>query len=542
MNFVFKIFGAPYGFDLYQVTESEQNYFQTLDDGSKEKSKLTIRRMANGRVLYSYLRYKFITSGGRGNSFFGMSIMFNKEYCADVENLYKLFEAVYQTILQNKILFEEIEGSADAQAKYLVSKFSEAESEVKRIENVVSKNLVKAFADDIRPLDASFKQDVNLDKVMLLNNEAGNATFLSALKDFPLISISSAFSGGIVKKVPQKQISDLVAYQKKIEQEGDALKTECKVFVNSFSALSAFSDVEKKNRLKQISPQYNNAIRTIDDLLDKCDAVQRKVIEYQKIEPKLRTLIEVSQRADTLKKELENEREAFLPFGNAIQQAGMSGTSVGIGAKPPKPAGNDTDTDVKPPDGDKGGRGPQPPTERGWLEENKPKIFGVLGVLVLVVMGAWWFFGIRDADGGNKPNENIVVVAPEPEQPPVAQPPAQPPPIQQPPVQQPPVQQPPAQIPAPPTPTPTPTPTEQPTNFDITIGRGNNVTNVAGRVVTYTANANQITFRIIAQGNNIRGGRWYFQPQEGEVIISDTNSQIKLLHYFFKKGKKRFLR
>ena len=70
-NVVFKIFGAPNTFDLYQGSEGEISYFQNFDNGGKENVKLTVHRMASGKVSYSYLRYNFLSSGGRSNSFFG---------------------------------------------------------------------------------------------------------------------------------------------------------------------------------------------------------------------------------------------------------------------------------------------------------------------------------------------------------------------------------------------------------------------------------------------------------------------------------------
>ena len=112
------------------------------------------------------------------------------------------------------------------------------------------------------------------------------------------------------------------------------------------------SEQEKKNRLRQISPQYDNVIHTIKDLMGKCDAVQKKVIEYQKIEPKLGILIHISERAASLKTDLENERQTLLPYASAIQQVGMSETKVGTDTKQPTSTGGDTGTDVKPSGGD----------------------------------------------------------------------------------------------------------------------------------------------------------------------------------------------
>lgn len=192
MNFSFKIFGAPHIFDLYQGNENDINYFQTFDNGNKENEKLTIHRMASGQVSYSYLRYNFISGGGRSGSFFGMAIVFNAEYCADVENLYKLFDSVYKTILQNKSLIEDIKGNPSAQAKYLVETFKEAENEVKRVENVVIKNLHNAFSEDVYPLDSSFKQGKS-NLTIKLNSGKGNSAFLAALREHAWVSISPEY-------------------------------------------------------------------------------------------------------------------------------------------------------------------------------------------------------------------------------------------------------------------------------------------------------------------------------------------------------------
>jgi hypothetical protein len=148
--------------------------------------------MASGQVSYSYLRYNFISGSGRTGSFFGMSVVFSKEYCYDVENLYKLFDTVYKTILKNKLLLEEVKANPDVQANYLVRTFSEAEAEVKRIENIICKNIENKFAADIRPLDNTFAQG-NSNLIVKLNNKKGNATFLKALRECSWVSISPEY-------------------------------------------------------------------------------------------------------------------------------------------------------------------------------------------------------------------------------------------------------------------------------------------------------------------------------------------------------------
>ena len=65
MEFVIKIYGAPYGFDLYEGSEQDLNYFQVFDNGSTEPVKMTVHRLSNNQISYNYLRYGYVTSGGR---------------------------------------------------------------------------------------------------------------------------------------------------------------------------------------------------------------------------------------------------------------------------------------------------------------------------------------------------------------------------------------------------------------------------------------------------------------------------------------------
>lgn len=203
-NFVFKIFGAPYTFNLYQGNEGEIGYFQNFDNGGKENVKLTIHRMASGKVSYSYLRYNFISSGGRPNSFFGMSVLFDKEYCKDIKKIFELFNVVYNSvILKNGILLTEIKNDPTVQAKYLVSTFTEADGEVKNIEKNIINNLKNHFAKDILPIDSSFGESNSMVK---LNDEMDNAQFVKALRKCSWVHISPEYSKN-AEPIPNPEFS-----------------------------------------------------------------------------------------------------------------------------------------------------------------------------------------------------------------------------------------------------------------------------------------------------------------------------------------------
>lgn len=318
MKFLFYTFGVLEGFDLYPADADKIQYFQRYYDGSFEDEKLSILRTKNV-ISYSYLRYNHL--GSRTGSFFGMSLLFDKQYCVDITKLYQLFGELYEAILKQGILLIKTESG---QPKFGVSSLKNAANVIDTVKNNIQTIIDSQFANDFKPL-IGFKDGINLDKVMQLNDKAGNTAFLEALKEFPMISISSAFSGGIVKKIPQEHIDTLISNLEKVEQESNALKAESKIVANNFSALSLiFSEDEKKIKLQQIAPQYNNVISTISKLIGKCDAMQQTVAECQKIEPKLRFLTETLQKAILLKTDLNNEKQALLPFASVTQQLDSS--------------------------------------------------------------------------------------------------------------------------------------------------------------------------------------------------------------------------
>jgi hypothetical protein len=353
MNFSFYIFGSPEGFDLLpNNTERERNYFQIFYGGNKENTKLTIHRMASGQVSYSYLRYNFITSAIRPNAFFGMSVVFNGEYCHDVEGLYELFDSVYKTILQNKILIEEIQGYPAVQARFLVRTFVEAGNEVKRIEKVVSKNLEHSFIDDIRPIDTSFIQG-NSNSIKKLNDKKGNSAFLAALREYSWVSISPEYENDEIW-LSLQALSEL---DNTIEKEQ---KNTTAIFINAMKG-------------KDVQENIENSDKRIKD--------SKKTIQpYLKTQPELKYL---NEKLDDIQKQLN---EVKLALKNQFIEIDQSEKIKALGneqyKKPNEDGGDDNDNIEKK---DTYPKFPQEKPRNLWLIKNKNWIsiacvIGIVGV------------------------------------------------------------------------------------------------------------------------------------------------------------------
>lgn len=269
MNFVFKIFGAPYTFDIYGSNQEDMNYFQLYDDGSNEEVKLTVHRKANGEVCYSYLRYNMISSSGRTGAFFGMAVVFHNEYCRDVENLYKLFDAVYQNILETGILLQKIENSAH-QAKYLIAHFSDAPTEVTRIENIIYNNLQKNYSQDILPINSSFSTN-SKELIMLPMNKEANVSLLTELRKRAWISFSPIYNSQVI--LSREYINTLKTNTRIIRDK------ELSEITNLLVRINLLSEDKKKEKLPK------DILLQITNWRDSLKETQKTINDYINIQP-----------------------------------------------------------------------------------------------------------------------------------------------------------------------------------------------------------------------------------------------------------------
>ena len=269
MNFVFKIFGAPYTFDIYGSNREDTNYFQLYDDGSNEEVKLTVHRKANGEVCYSYLRYNMISSSGRTGAFFGMAVVFQNEYCRDVENLYKLFDAVYQNILETGILLQKIENSTH-QAKYLIAHFSDAPAEVTRIENIIYNNLQKNYSQDILPINSSFSTN-SKELIMLPMNKEANVSLLTELRKRAWISFSPIYNSQVI--LSREYINTLKTNTRIIRDK------ELSEITNLLVRINLLPEDKKKEKLPK------DILLQITNWRDSLKETQKTINDYINIQP-----------------------------------------------------------------------------------------------------------------------------------------------------------------------------------------------------------------------------------------------------------------
>ena len=393
MEFVIKIYGAPYGFDLYEGSEQDLNYFQVFDNGSTEHVKMTVHRLSNNQISYNYLRYGYVTSGGRTGSFFGMSVVFSKSYCADFMRMYQLFEAVYGTILKNGILLEEFT-SGQWQGKYKIGKFSEAEDEVRRIYGVLGQNIQGTLANDIRPM--SFPPSASGDRELRLSSNTSNDVVFNAVRKYTVVSISPAYNigqggGSEVQTVPLEVLIKLPSVKNKILSESTDWSNRVNAFQTEFRA---YKDTNRD--VRPLAPQYKTIMEGLDGLVLRIDNLLNNVQKWQQIEPSRPLFEGVRQEVTTSKDHINSLLGSLRLYEDTFKKGGESGGQGGSS-------------------GETGGSPNNGPSPFELFVHKHKNILIAAGVALLLIIGIVVTFNIKKSDKPTDPPVQVQLDEPKEE-------------------------------------------------------------------------------------------------------------------------------
>lgn len=386
MEFGIKIYGAPYGFDLFDGTEQELNYFQLFDNGSTEPVKMTIHRLNNNQITYNYLRYGYVTSGGRTGSFFGMSVVFQKAYCADFTRMYQLFDAVYGTIVKNAILLENLP-QGQWQAKYKIQKFAEATNEIERIKGVLGQNIQGTLAKDIKPIE--FPSTTSGDREFHLSDNTDNIKIFNTLSKFSIVTISPVYNNsgsGEVETVSLAVLMKLPKEKRELISKANDWTNKVNSFQTKFLALK-----NTDGDVRQLSSQYESIMTGLDGFILKMEKVLTDIHKWRKIEPSRPLLIECQNDITASKENLASLYSSMRLYNNVFTSgSSSSGSKSGSGS-----SGTDSGSDKK------------PSPFALFLHKHKTKIIAASSVIVLVIVALVLFYP-KDSEQKNTPNPTEV--------------------------------------------------------------------------------------------------------------------------------------
>ena len=151
------IHGRPQGQDIWCKSPAQDDEFYLnpfLDSKIGEDMNAVLQvDMWHQNAYYSYIhRRNVVEKGNRPNSYFALTVCFERQYCTQVATLYELLETIYKQLCLNNI----IEKSGD-QEHFLVAQFQEKESVLVQITNIIQQNIEKYISNSSETIKS--KQD-----------------------------------------------------------------------------------------------------------------------------------------------------------------------------------------------------------------------------------------------------------------------------------------------------------------------------------------------------------------------------------------------
>lgn len=256
------VHGVPIGHEICGCDE-ELDYikgFYSHEDKVKEASILQID-IVGGKSFYTYLRKKNVRNAeGRPGSYFGMTVSFPNMYCANVQMLYAIFDAIYKQVCVGCLIKAE-----DGGERFLVKEIASCRYGNNLIVDCIKSNF-KNNLDSLR-----------FETLAGFENSRGEARFSLEEVDSPL------FCDTLKKKriiVSPDYVAASTAYNS-LQKELQPAKDECARLTRENSRLT-----EEKNSLaaevtrleKQLahatasaSEEYKRKLAELKAQLDKCE-------------------------------------------------------------------------------------------------------------------------------------------------------------------------------------------------------------------------------------------------------------------------------
>lgn len=310
MTTEFVLHGVPRGHDTWG-TRGDNYYDSFYGDKEIYKNAKTILvveiRKKNGIwcSYYTYIKPQNVTAAeGRTGSYFGMTLCVEEFYCTDVYSLYRLFDEIC-----NKKIFGTIIGKSGASDRYMVTSFSEKDTFLRDLSQIVSSNIRTEFSGDFERLDSSVIKDKATVVCYYNLDEVDSPNFFAATKRFGKILISREYPSKVVQ-IQNLHISDQ-KYQEQIRNyesqiiilnERNSVIPGLREKVQRLESKRDEAEAERK-RLCSEKEQLKNQNA---ELRKKCSLLQDEVSRYkeqntisetaEKLEPSLNELLSLLRR------------------------------------------------------------------------------------------------------------------------------------------------------------------------------------------------------------------------------------------------------
>lgn len=290
------IHGVPQGQNMWGA-KGDEEYCKSFYSATEKNVRLVIEILPKkNRTYFTYLHSKdFLAADGRVGSYFGMTLSVEGlYYCKDTFNLYNLFDQVYSNYIANGTIVSVLQGGKE---KFVISTFSEKETQLEKIQRILLDTFAKSFADkgDICKIDKIAEKPTSPERFNLY--DVDSPTFRNSLFNALKVYVSKEYpSKDWLLTALNQQINPEKEKSKNLAEACSKLQAQLTDASNECSALK-----QSVNSLKSTEQQLRNAVenskKKITDLELRNNALEKehtkKGIEttVEQIQPQLKDLL-----------------------------------------------------------------------------------------------------------------------------------------------------------------------------------------------------------------------------------------------------------
>lgn len=258
MKTAFYIHGVPKGQEIWG-SEEDRGYIKSFYSSSyNEQIRFVVEIIpAKKKAYYTYLRAKNVYgSENREGSYFGITISLNGVYCTDNENLYALFDQIFNQKIVGTLL-----NNQNGNYRFVSSTFENKTKEIEAIKNLFLQQLEGSFKEDVENIDGSFVASSNNQTAFFNIADVDSSLFFSTLKKTLKVYISPEYPTKDSQIASlRKQIEPEKAKNKQLSEENAELKQQLTTATNSNK--SYLSELSQLKADKQKLDEDNKKLRS----------------------------------------------------------------------------------------------------------------------------------------------------------------------------------------------------------------------------------------------------------------------------------------
>ncbi len=302
MSIKLLIHGVPKGYTIWGNDDDGycRKFYSTNRDEYKKAQFVLHQEIINSCSYYTYLCLNNVSqNGGRGGSYFGMTLKMPKQYIKDVYVLNDLFEQIFDRY----ILINVIKKNGNSYT-YSVDGFNEVDVQLKKTSDAFSEQINNGFKNDIETIDPSFERQKVGDYAYFNIEDVNSPYYFNETKKYRYVLISKEYSTSISKiSIINTKYNEM---KKKYEQVGN----DCQKYKTQADGIPSL-ETEISNLRKQTQSKDSEIAklkREKDSLHEEKKKLENEIISDKELTNYFKTMEELVSQSKRIQ-ELINKKQ-----------------------------------------------------------------------------------------------------------------------------------------------------------------------------------------------------------------------------------------